>query len=463
MNEEKIDFSKQLEELHTSVKKNLQFNNEEKRSLQLKKELDFLFYHKDSNNIVQTALEEKEQEIKKAFQMDSKKNIGAQVESKKIIEKTRFEDAIINKIESFLSEDEEITNKTSARKIAAKIEDIEKIIQRMCITGNFEEDMQNLKEYWKILLDDAEKILDTENKGKRLNAMFKEGLRLPSIENLEKIAELFSITMETGPLLERVLSYFNQVTDNIVDFTLGDIEVQEAFETKRLEKNNNTQITYTSTNSKLVNKSYTINLNFNLPENFNPFIGIGLGRKQKQDILLKCSIEENSNDAIRTSVKNWANWWRGREPQNFGETSILSAIIRTLLFEKDNVISPLVKTLHLGINDKKISKTNQFFQAKKLAKYSLFVDILAGYSQSFLKQKASAQMIVILNRSLKSFIVFPTAPIIENFKNNIKVFKGFSDIDNLASEADLYTKKFLLKYFDVEPFIPKVFRETSLT
>lgn len=134
----------------------------------------------------------------------------------------------------------------------------------------------------------------------------------------------------------------------------------------------------------------------------------------KKDNSTGIKTDDTSIPKLRISAKNWGG---SLSSHDFGSTGFTYAIARTLGNEK---MESLVTAL---------ATSNALDYAHKLAKYSLFADILMGYSQTNLYADT-----IVINCQGKGFLVFPLSSVFDEInKQKNPPLKDYDDkiwIDN---------------------------------
>lgn len=162
-------------------------------------------------------------------------------------------------------------------------------------------------------------------------------------------------------------------------------------------------------------------LSFNVTDEFNA----DSLRQQKMDIELEWgkNIKGIKKDnSYRVSMKNWSNL-----EGDFGKTPVIYAILRTLGKENTNrYLYSLQENTYL----KRVEGYSAIVQqAHQLAKYSILVDTLMGYSQ----KKGYADTLFINVRSQQRVIIIPIYDIIK------EVYKRLDNINVLNYKEDTVT------------------------
>ena len=143
-----------------------------------------------------------------------------------------------------------------------------------------------------------------------------------------------------------------------------------------------------------------------IPRGFNP----DSERQGKMDVEFKFNTDAKKTIPFRISAKNWQTLDR-----DFGETNVIYALLRSAGNE-----SAVEYALAMQDNDE-----NNTSAAHRLAKYSLLVDILMGYSQ----QNNYADTIVINVRNEQRVIVASIIDIVDQINRELKTFNlaGYQD------------------------------------
>lgn len=224
---------------------------------------------------------------------------------------------------------------------------------------------------------------------------------IDAIEDTYDTTEGFDKTGALGASLEEMLQ---MLSDYGVDEIIK-AETEEAFNKllnnkgindkvpaglERIESLSETEIRSTTLKG---NDNYTLEVKWN---------SNAKGRQGKMDVDFKLKKGKDGKESsepvsLRISAKNWAG---SLSSHDFGSTGFTYAISRTL--QDDFKLKSLIKALAMpqeGIDLNSIHK---------LAKYSLFADILMGYSQESLYADT-----VVINCQGKGFLVFPLKAIFE--------------------------------------------------
>jgi hypothetical protein len=135
------------------------------------------------------------------------------------------------------------------------------------------------------------------------------------------------------------------------------------------------------------------------------------------DVNFKFPIKDEKGNTIKTinfraSLKNW-DQLSGRD---FGETSVGSALIRTIGAEG------IINDIFIPILSKEEDIKQYRDNAHQIAQISLLVDILMGYSQ----ENNYADTIIINERSKKTIKVISIQDVLDNLKEklNLKDYDG---------------------------------------
>lgn len=161
----------------------------------------------------------------------------------------------------------------------------------------------------------------------------------------------------------------------------------------------------------------------NLEITSNPASG---GRQGKIDVLL--NLPDIANQPFRISAKNW------NSVNDFGETNLWYALSRTV--SKKTALEHYIYSLAAyEAND------NQLKAAHDLAKMSVFLDTIMGYSQ----QNNYVDTLVINDRSKRKVHVFSIRRLLQNFRDNTShiVITGY-DENNVISSARLAYDRYSL-------------------
>lgn len=145
---------------------------------------------------------------------------------------------------------------------------------------------------------------------------------------------------------------------------------------------------------------------FHLARDFNP----DKDRQGKMDVEFLFNTDAKKTIPFRISAKNWQTLDR-----DFGETNVIYALLRSAGNES-------AVEYALAMQDKDENNTSA---AHRLAKYSLLVDILMGYSQ----QNNYADTIVINVRNEQRVIVASIIDIVDQINRELKTFNlaGYQD------------------------------------
>lgn len=150
------------------------------------------------------------------------------------------------------------------------------------------------------------------------------------------------------------------------------------------------------------------------------------GRQGKIDVLL--NLPDIANQPFRISAKNW------NSINDFGETNLWYALSRTV--SKKTALEHYMYSLAAHeAND------NQLKAAHDLAKMSVFLDTIMGYSQ----QNNYVDTLVINDRSKRKVHVFSIRRLLQNFRDNTShiVITGY-DENNVISSARLAYDRYSL-------------------
>lgn len=168
------------------------------------------------------------------------------------------------------------------------------------------------------------------------------------------------------------------------------------------------------------------NTKIKIQSDFNPY----KDRQGKMDVEMvsTTNIPETKNSSIdfRISAKNWSNF------SDFGETWYIYGIIRSLQ-EFDNsgkVLDSFISQLHDYYSNTEESKIN-VKEIHNIAKYSLAIDILMGYSQ-----KQQSANIVVINLQGKEFIVFSIGEVFQKIYENLMQQKSTFTLKNYPTDSE---------------------------
>lgn len=152
-------------------------------------------------------------------------------------------------------------------------------------------------------------------------------------------------------------------------------------------------------------------------------------REGKSDVIFQLPNPNGSGPAIdfRVSAKNWSTI---NSNHDFGETALLSAILRTT--------GDLDKALAYGIQIGWYAQKNNgpaLQNARNYAKLCAIADILIGYSQT----TGYANTLVINDRARQHVYVYSMNSILNNFDQIIKSNRGFSESNIYSGITDFKT------------------------
>ena len=148
-----------------------------------------------------------------------------------------------------------------------------------------------------------------------------------------------------------------------------------------------------------------VSFNFSISKTKDPF----RNRRGKMDILFEMPIEGQIKQ-FRISAKNWGTIIGGDSPRNFGKTGVGAALVRSI--GEIDMINSFIEPILWE------RKTKRWYNAHALARHSLLVDILMGYSQT----NNYADTIVINDRSKKEIKVIAISDIIKAIKADMKIY-----------------------------------------
>lgn len=179
---------------------------------------------------------------------------------------------------------------------------------------------------------------------------------------------------------------------------------------------------FLSDNTQNKRKGYKFTVD-NLEIISNPASG---GRQGKIDVLLE--LPDIANQPFRISAKNW------NSVNDFGETNLWYALSRTV--SKKTALEHYMYSLAAYK-----ANNNQLKAAHDLAKMSVFLDTIMGYSQ----QNNYVDTLVINDRSKRKVHVFSIRRLLQNFRDNTSyiVITGY-DENNVISSARLAYDRYSL-------------------
>lgn len=224
---------------------------------------------------------------------------------------------------------------------------------------------------------------------------------IDAIEDTYDTTEGFDKTGALGASLEEMLQMLSDYgVDEVIDATTEEA-FNELLKSKDINDKTPAGLKRIENLPKTESRSTTLkgNDNYTLEVEWNPN---AKGRQGKMDVNFELKKDKGGNKLskpvnLRISAKNWAG---SLSSHDFGSTGFTYAISRTL--KDDFKLKSLVKALAMpqeGVDLKSVHK---------LAKYSLFADILMGYSQESLYADT-----VVINCQGKGFLVFPLKAIFE--------------------------------------------------
>ena len=328
---------------------------------------------------------------------------------------------------------EHFTHKEKIQKDTLKIrlEKVEEMIKRL----------PNLKS----AIDNYEEIVEqTDALKKSLERLIQktganEWLKLDNQDILAEVAQmdemfaaLSTVTIlpsDYGDILEIALGLLqydmNSVTDEVVAELVKDMTKGTGSTKGRSKAGTEVFIsTQDFLNDKTQNKrkgyKFTVD---NLEIISNPASG---GRQGKIDVLL--NLPDIANQPFRISAKNW------NSVNDFGETNLWYALSRTV--SKKTALEHYMYSLAAYE-----ANQNQLKAAHDLAKMSVFLDTIMGYSE----QNNYVDTLVINDRSKRKVHVFSIRRLLQNFRDNTShiVITGY-DENNVISSARLAYDRYSL-------------------
>ena len=336
---------------------------------------------------------------------------------------------------------EYFTHKEKIQKntLETRLEKVEEMIQRL----------PNLKS----AIDNYEEIAaQTEQLQQSLKQLIQktganEWLKLDNQDILAEVAqmdELFAalstvtiLPSDYGDILEIALGLLqydiNSMTDEAVAELVENMSKGMGSTTGRSKVGTEVFIStkdFLNDNSQNKRKGYKFTVD-NLEIISNPASG---GRQGKMDILLK--LPDIANQPFRISAKNW------NSVNDFGETNLWYALSRTV--SKKTALEHYMYSLAAyEAND------NQLKAAHNLAKMSVFLDTIMGYSQ----QNNYVDTLVINDRAKRKVHVFSIRRLLQNFRDNTShiVITGY-DENNVISSAKLAYDKYSLNGANTNAF-----------
>lgn len=191
-------------------------------------------------------------------------------------------------------------------------------------------------------------------------------------------------------------------------------------------------------------------------EHFNPFTE----RQGKADVIFETQVpnppaNSKKTSSFKISAKNWMM------SGSFGETYWVYGVIRSL-GKKPQVLSSLLKFFKKQYQNNDENQSNALESAHNLAKYSILIDILMGYSQ-----KNQSANIVVIHFQNKGFVVFPILSVLNSIVdkkayNILAHYPTEDDFKEIAKEKNFssyvsglkFTNQVALYYTQIKQHIP---------
>lgn len=305
----------------------------------------------------------------------------------------------------------------------------------------------------KSAIDNYDNIVEQANKLKEgLDQLIKktganEWLKLDDqdiIAEVAKMDELFAaLSMVTilpsdyGDILEialELLQYdMNNITDEVVAELVENMKKGVGSTKGRSKVGAEVFIStkdFLEDNTKSKRKGYKFAID-NLEIISNPGSG---GRQGKIDVLLE--LPDIVNQPFRISAKNWSS------VNDFGETNLWYALSRTV--SKKTALEHYMYSLAAHE-----ANGNQLKAAHDLAKMSVFLDTIMGYSQ----QNNYVDTLVVNDRSKRKVHVFSIRRLLQSFRDNTShiVITGY-DENNVISSARLAYDRYSLNGANTNTF-----------
>lgn len=305
----------------------------------------------------------------------------------------------------------------------------------------------------KSAIDNYDNIVEQANKLKEgLDQLIKktganEWLKLDDqdiIAEVAKMDELFAaLSMVTilpsdyGDILEIALGLLQYDMDNITDEVVAELveNMTKGVGSIKGRSKVGTEVfistkDFLEDNTKSKRKGYKFTID-NLEIISNPSSG---GRQGKIDVLLE--LPDIVNQPFRISAKNW------NSVNDFGETNLWYALSRTV--SKKTALEHYMYSLAAYE-----ANSNQLKAAHDLAKMSVFLDTIMGYSQ----QNNYVDTLVVNDRSKRKVHVFSIRRLLQNFRDNTShiVITGY-DENNVISSARLAYDRYSLNGANTNAF-----------
>lgn len=297
----------------------------------------------------------------------------------------------------------------------------------------------------KSAIDNYDEIIEQANNLKKdLDQLIKkiganEWLKLDDQDIFAKVAKmdeafaaLSTVTIlpsDYGDILEIALGLLqydmNGVTDEVITELVKNMAKGSGSTKGRSKVGTEVFIStkdFLDNNTQNKRKGYKFTID-NLEIISNPASG---GRQGKIDVLL--NLPDIANQPFRISAKNW------NSVNDFGEINLWYALSRTV--SKKTALEHYMYSLAA---DK--ANDNQLKAAHDLAKMSVFLDTVMGYSQ----QNNYVDTLVINDRSKRKVHVFSIRRLLQNFRDNTShiAITGY-DENNVVSSARLAYDRYSL-------------------
>lgn len=305
----------------------------------------------------------------------------------------------------------------------------------------------------KSAIDNYDNIVEQANKLKEgLDQLIEKTgvnkwLKLDNQDILDEVAqmdELFAalstvtiLPSDYGDILEIALELLQYDMNNITDEVVAELveNMKKGVGSTKGRSKVGTEVfistkDFLEDNTKSKRKGYKFTID-NLEVISNPGSG---GRQGKIDVLLE--LPDIVNQPFRISAKNWSS------VNDFGETNLWYALSRTV--SKKTALEHYMYSLAAHE-----ANGNQLKAAHDLAKMSVFLDTIMGYSQ----QNNYVDTLVVNDRSKRKVHVFSIRRLLQNFRDNTShiVITGY-DENNVISSARLAYDRYSLNGANTNAF-----------